>query len=144
MTSTIGDPTNLHAQDTYCRVALLTSLEALLGVISACLPLLRPLVRKLRGPCPHSERAIHTIESPASGSIPIILRRSRMQNLSSGKHCFNESASTTDLVWSERGVEGERENRGSPRPDLDRVMESGITGRSDVQDTDAGSVVSDM
>lgn len=103
VTSTIGDPTNLHAQDTYCRVALLTSLEALLGVISACLPLLRPLVRKLRGPCPHSERAIHTIESPASGSIPIVLRRSQMQNLSSGKHCFNESASTTDLVWSERG-----------------------------------------
>lgn len=41
-------------------------------------------------------------------------------------------------------MDGERENRGSPRPDLDRVMESGITGRSDVQDTDAGSVVSDM
>lgn len=42
-TSQIGDPTNLHARDTYRLIALLTSPEALLGIISACLPLLTPL-----------------------------------------------------------------------------------------------------
>ena len=43
--------TSINAQNTrrqYANIALLTCLEALLGVINACLPVLKPIVSKLR------------------------------------------------------------------------------------------------
>ena len=43
--------TSINAQNTrqqYAKIALLTCLEALLGVINACLPVLKPIVSKVR------------------------------------------------------------------------------------------------
>lgn len=146
MTSTIGDPTNLHAVDTYCRVTLLTSLEALLGVISACLPMLKPIFRKLRGPL--FERGTKTIKSSVWGSIPIIMRKSQMQNSSSGKHCSSDLTSTKDSTidsfWCKRDVEGKYENKGSPRSRSDRVIETWFTRKPHFQHTDPESPVSDV
>ena len=87
--STIDDPTNLHAQDTYCLIALLTSLEALLGVISACLPMLKPLFHKLRDSM--SEGRAQTIKVFISGSILAAMRTSHMQNSSSEKAYLSRS-----------------------------------------------------
>lgn len=126
VTSTIRDPTNLHAQDVYCRIALLTSLEALLGIISACLPMLRPILQKLRSS--PSERGMNAVKSSISGSIPIIMRKSQMPNSSSRKQYSSEFASTTDSLWYETTMEGKCENQSSPRSKSDRVVEIVITG----------------
>lgn len=142
MTSTIGDPTNLHAVDTYCRVTLLTSLEALLGVISACLPMLKPIFRKLRGPL--FERGTKMIKSSVWGSIPIIMRKSQVQNSSSGKHCSSDLTSTTDSTIESFWCKGKCENKGSPKPRSDRVIETGFTRKPHFQNTDPGSPVSDV
>ncbi|KAM0801099.1 hypothetical protein BDR22DRAFT_888768 [Usnea florida] len=123
-TSTIGDPTDLHAQETYCNIALLTSLEALLGVISACLPLLKPLWCKIRGSQP--ERAIKATEL---GKMPILMRRGQMENSSSGHPSSEDYTSTTDFVSFERAVEGECEIQGLSRPVSARVLESATPGK---------------
>ena len=120
MTSTIGDPTDLHAQDTYCHIALLTSLEALLGVISACLPLLKPLFCKFRESQP--ERGVKAAES---GMAPIVMRKGQMEISSVGNPSSKDCTSTTDFVSFEREVEGECEIQGFSRPISARVLESG-------------------
>ncbi len=100
-TSKIGDPTNLHAQDTYCLIALLTSLEALLGVISACLPLLKPIFHKLRDTL--SERGTNPT---VSSSIPGLMYKSQTPaSSSSRKQYISEFTSTTDSLSDEGEVE---------------------------------------
>lgn len=101
VTSTIGDPTDLHAQDTYCHIALLSSLEALLGVISACLPLLKPLFCKVRESLP--ERGVKTAES---GTVPIFMRKGQMEISSSRNPSSKDCTSTTDFISFEREVKG--------------------------------------
>lgn len=123
-TSTIGDPTDLHAQDTCCHIVLLTSLEALLGVISACLPLLKPLFCKLRGSRP--ERGVKTAKS---GTIPILMRRGHMESSSSGNPSSEDCTWTMDFVSFERVVEGECEIQGLSRPVSARVLESAAAGK---------------
>lgn len=99
-TSKIGDPTNLQAQDTYCLIALLTSLEALLGVISACLPLLKPVFHKLRDTL--SERGTNPT---ASSGIPSLMHRSQTPASSSRKQYTSEFTSTTYSLSDEGEVE---------------------------------------
>lgn len=132
VTSTIGDPTDLHAQDTYCLIALLTSLEALLGIVSACLPMLKPLVRKLWGSL--SERGTKTTKSCTLGCIPIVMRGGQMENPPSGKHSSGGFSLTTDPFWYEREVEGKRQIQGSTRLRSDCVIETGITGKPHSRD----------
>lgn len=139
-TSTIGDPTNLHAQDTYCLIALLTSLEALLGVISSCLPLLKPIFRKLRDS--QSERGSDTVISSMSHRIPFVVRGSKMSASSSRKPYSSECTSTTDSSWIGVEVEAKCARQDSPRPISDRVMETKILGMSHFRDADAQSLVS--
>ena len=139
-TSTIGDPTDLHAQDTYCLIALLSSLEALLGVISACLPLLGPIFRKLRDS--QSERRSHTIISSRSHRIPFVVRKSDIPTSSSRKQYSSESTSTTDSIWNGTEVEAKCARQDSPRPISDRVTEIRIPGMSHLRDADAKSLVS--
>lgn len=142
VTSTIGDPTNLHAQDMYCRIALLTSLEALLGIVSACLPMLRPILQKLRGSL--LESGTNPIKPSTSGSIPIIMRKSQMPNSSSRKQYSSECSSTTDSLWYEKHMEGKYENQGSPKPKSDRVTGNVITVKPHSRDADAESLVSSV
>ncbi len=61
-------------QKTYATIALLTCLEALLGVINACLPVLKPVFDKMRHALPKGGDS--TIKTFLSGSIPILFRLS--------------------------------------------------------------------
>ena len=58
-----------------------------------------------------SEGGTKTIKSFISGSIPATTRTSETQDSSSGKHCSNDYASTTEILWYEREVEGKCERQ---------------------------------
>lgn len=62
-----------NAQQIYSLIALFTCLEALLGVINACLPVLKPIFNKFS-----DSRASSWLSSVMSGSIPIFMRPSQM------------------------------------------------------------------
>ncbi|CAF9903843.1 MAG: hypothetical protein ALECFALPRED_003006 [Alectoria fallacina] len=62
-----------NAQKIYSLIALFTTLEALLGVINACLPVLKPIVNKFG-----DSRASAWLSSVMSGTIPIFMRPSQM------------------------------------------------------------------
>ncbi|CAD6586493.1 MAG: hypothetical protein ASARMPRED_002559 [Alectoria sarmentosa] len=143
VTSTIGDPTDLHAQDTYCRILLLTSLEALFGIISACLPVLKPVLRKLQGSL--SERGTDTNKFPTSGSIPIVMHGSQMPTSSPGKHRSSDSSSREDSFWyGGREADGKREKRGWSKLEADRVMVTEITEKPRYREGDAESLIGDV
>ena len=48
VTSTVGTHHDDHAINAYATVSLLTCLEAILGVITTCLPVLKPILSKIR------------------------------------------------------------------------------------------------
>lgn len=81
-TTTIGAS---NAQEAYAIIAMLTSLEALLGVINACLPILKPIFNKLRGAAPKIGNSTGVSEILKSGTIPIFMRVSQMFTLTSRK-----------------------------------------------------------
>ena len=108
-TSTIHDPENLHTQDTYCDIALLTSLEALLGTICACLPFYNILLHKLQGSLPKREKD-QTMSFGSPGGVPIASRAPRLPYI---KQYFNGLMSTTDNSWCEKEIEIRRENNSS-------------------------------
>ncbi len=62
-----------NAQQIYSLLALFTCLEALLGVINACLPVLKPIVNKFG-----DSTASEWLSSVMSGSIHIFMRPSQM------------------------------------------------------------------
>lgn len=62
-----------NAQSVYSLVALFTCLEALLGVINACLPVMKPVFTKLG-----SYKGASWLSSVMSGSIPIFMRPSQI------------------------------------------------------------------
>ena len=82
-------------------IALLTSLEALLGVITACLPVLKPIYNKIRGTARKNGEGSGVNEILKSGSIPIFMRMSQMFSLTSRKGKFN-SADEETLTESPR------------------------------------------
>ena len=65
--------TDSNSQKVYSLVALLTCLEALLGVINACLPVLKPIFARMA-----STKPANWLSSVMSGSIPIFMRPSQM------------------------------------------------------------------
>ena len=70
--------TSINAENTqqqYAKIALLTCLEALLGVINACLPVLKPIVSKVRATGMFS--SLWTITSTATSSRHVAIPRSR-------------------------------------------------------------------
>ena len=64
---------------------MLTSLEALLGVICASLPVLKPIFDKMRGTAPKSGGRSDVNEILKSGTIPIFMRVSQMFSPTSRK-----------------------------------------------------------
>ncbi len=77
---------------------MLTSLEALLGVISACLPVLKPIFNKMRGTAPKSGDSSGVKEILKSGTIPVFMRVSQMFTLTSrkGKYSSSDEATLTE------------------------------------------------
>ena len=75
-----------NAQEIYSLIALFTGLEALLGVINACLPVLKPIFIKFG-----DSKASAWLSSVMSGSIPIFMRPSQM-----GSKWTTPSAMTKD------------------------------------------------
>ena len=64
-----------NAQQIYALVALFTCLEALLGVINACLPVLKPIFKKFGDS--HSSAWLSSV---FSGTIPIFMRISQINS----------------------------------------------------------------
>ena len=62
-----------NSQRVYALVSLFANLEALLGTINACLPVLKPIYNKIA-----SNKCSTWLSSVVSGSIPIFIRRSQM------------------------------------------------------------------
>lgn len=88
-----------NAQEAYALIAMLTSLEALLGVINACLPVLKPIYNRMRGTAPKSgTNGSGVNEILKSGSIPIFMRVSQMLSLTSrkGKYSSSDEESLTE------------------------------------------------
>ena len=114
-TSTINDPTDSHAQNTLCLIALLTSLEALLGIICACLPFLKPLLSQFRRFL--SSRGAKPTISSTSRSIPIAMQMSKIPvSSSTNQHSnqyLNDIASAKVLPRYEKEIEGQYEREGS-------------------------------
>ena len=74
-----------NAQQIYSLLALFTCLEALLGVINACLPVLKPIFNRLG-----DSGASAWLSSVMSGTIPIFMRPSQM-----GSRWTTPAATTT-------------------------------------------------
>ncbi len=91
-----------NAQEAYAVIAMLTSLEALLGVITACLPVLKPIFNKMRGTAPKSDSGVNEILK--SGTIPIFMRMSQIftlvsrrdKDLSSDEETLTETSRSDD------------------------------------------------
>ncbi|MCJ1457688.1 hypothetical protein MMC28_008057 [Mycoblastus sanguinarius] len=101
----------------YFKIGLLANLEALFGVINACLPTMRPVFNKLRSASIWSGKS-----TTMFGSIPIAMRISQMWTLSRRGSSANGS-SPTDLRDLANDNEYERLN--SPQ-----WMAGGVTGRN--------------
>ena len=103
-----------NAQAACAVIAMLTSLEALLGVINACLPVLKPIFNKMRGTAPaKSSNAVNEILK--SGTIPIFMRVSQMWTSSSrkGKYSSNDEETLTEnSIWNEERKYGKASTRG--------------------------------
>ena len=102
----IHDPENVHTQVTYCDIALLTCLEALLGTICACLPFYKPLLHKLQGSLSKREKD-QTMSFGSPGGIPIASRAPRLPYI---RQYFNGLMSTTDTSWCEKEIGIRRES----------------------------------
>ena len=98
VTATIQNPSGPSLKEDFALIALLTSLEMLLGIISACLPILKPITKRLWSSLP--KRGSDTDKPSTSGSIPVIMRISHMFTTSSKKHFSGERISSLDQSWS--------------------------------------------
>lgn len=78
---------------------MLTSLEALLGIISACLPVLKPIFNKMRGTAPKNGKISSVREILTWGTIPIFMRVSQMWTLTTrrGKYSSNDEETLTEI-----------------------------------------------
>ena len=110
-------PKDPSLQEDLALIALLTSLETLLGIISACLPILKPIIKKLWSSLP--KRGSDTHKPSTSGSIPIIMRISHMFTASSNKHSSGEHITSLDQSWSEMQVGKHGKVHVSPTPKAD-------------------------
>lgn len=99
-----------HSQDMFCDIALLTSLEALLGITCACLPFLKPVLHKIQ--LSLSGGGTNTVKSYTSGSIPIAMHASQMATSFSAKQYYDISTSATNPSRCEE-AKGHRETQGS-------------------------------
>lgn len=145
MTSSIGNGRSAQAQAEFAVIALLTSLEALLGIIVACLPFLKPIAAKLARKRSTSSKGVS--ETAKSGSIPIMMHISHMFNVSSKKHASSKSVSSADSPWTawyHTQVAGKGEERGQQAPKAERVLGSRFVQIQVRRDVDVESAVIDV
>ena len=78
------------------RVGFLATFEALIGIINACLPFLRPIFDKMRRSVPKKDKhndgnkKSKKKNDTTSGSIPILLRVSHLWSKSLGKYTSSD------------------------------------------------------
>jgi len=120
VTASIGDQRSASTQKAYSLIALLTSLETLLGIISACMPMLRPIAKKLYNV--FQKRGTDSAVTGTSGSIPIMMRISHMFNVSSKRNASSKYALSIDPSWCEDLRGEECEAGASPEPKADRIL----------------------
>ena len=124
VTATVGNPSSPSSQKSYALIALLTSLETLLGIITACLPMLKPVGKKLWDSLP--KRSSTKVKASTSGSIPILMRVSQMFTLSSKKRPSQGLDSSPDQSWHEAQMNENWTNQASLAPKTGPKMESHI------------------
>lgn len=87
---------------------MLTSLEALLGIISACLPVLKPIFNKMSGTIPKDSKISSVKEILTSGTIPIFMRVSQMWTMTTGRG--RSSSSDEETLTETSGWYGDKRN----------------------------------
>ncbi|KAF6236675.1 hypothetical protein HO173_004966 [Letharia columbiana] len=142
VTATNDNPSNPSSQEKYALIALLTSLETLLGIISACLPILKPITKRLRVSLP--KRGSDTNKPSASGSIPIIMRISHIFTASSKKYSSGEHIPSPDRSWYEMQVGKDGTTHVSVRPKADPRTEDELAGKPAGRDEDMESIYNAM
>ncbi|KAF6220993.1 hypothetical protein HO133_002674 [Letharia lupina] len=142
VTATNDNPSNPASQEKYALIALLTSLETLLGIISACLPILKPITKRLRVSLP--KRGSDTNKPSTSGSIPIIMRISHMFTASSQKYSSGEHIPSPDRSWYEMQVGKDGTTHVSVRPKADQRTEDELAGKPAGRDEDMESMYNAM
>ena len=104
---------------------MLSCLEALLGVVNACLPVLKPIYNKLRGTAPKGGAEVNEILK--SGTIPIFMRVSQMFTLASRKRkdSTNDGETLTEnSTWYE-----ERKREQGGKSDVEGGTGASVTTR---------------
>ena len=82
----------------YPTIGIFATIEALLGIINACLPLLKPVFGKMRRHSPGEDKSDDgkcnekENNNTTSGSIPILLRVSHLWSKSLGKYTSSDEA----------------------------------------------------
>ena len=111
-----GENHGSNSQQVYSLVALLTCLEALLGVINACLPVMKPVFQKLG-----ESKASGWVSSVMSGSIPIFLKRSQMatSRIADSEEIATWHGQKTVKTPPSRFFERRPSNMGFPLPPTD-------------------------
>ena len=100
-------PSSLKSQETYCYIAFLTSLEALLGIISACLPLLKPVAKKVWNILPKSGREKITAITTTVGSIAASASHFlSISSFSYGPKSFMWFSTTSGSSESQKSIHG--------------------------------------
>ena len=127
-TSTITDA---NAQEAYAVIAMLTTLEALLGVINACLPILKPIFDKMRGIAPGgADSGSGVREILQSGTIPIFMAVSQMfsrkeRGSASGGETFADNSRWYEE--EEERMKRKKEKERSGESDTEDGKEAGAT-----------------
>ena len=121
ITSTITDPSSAVSLSAYNLIALLASLETLLGIITACLPMLKPVGTMIWTTLPKSGR--NKIASMTSAAGSLLVRAGRTLSLSSSKEHGSRS-----FLWfstSAKSMDGSSGTAGAdqapPTPEKDEV-----------------------
>ncbi|KAM0797175.1 hypothetical protein BDR22DRAFT_466521 [Usnea florida] len=98
VTAAIGKPNDPQTNKRYAIIALLTCLEATLGIITGCLLVLKPVYDKFRAPKKVPTVWGGTNRSCTPGSISILLRLSHMWLSMSGKRSGREGWESVDPI----------------------------------------------
>lgn len=91
-------------------IGILASLESLLGIINACLPLLRPVFSKMRRSAPNKETGDDENSEEkrnnniTSGSIPILLRVSHLWSKSLGDYTSSDEEPSSPKVHDDNSL----------------------------------------
>lgn len=126
-----------NAKERYALIALLTSLEALLGVISACLPVMKPALVKIRGGLSKSDDS--SIKTFMTDRVPRLLRLRHTWDWSVGKDTADSrqtpSPKPSEGSWMKEGA--------GLAPKVERVIGMRVAEIYVRNDVDVESTLSD-